>query len=328
MTTRRELFIAGGGLCVLGTPLVSMAQQPAKVARIGFLGLSSASSMASRVEAFLAGMRGLGYVDGKNIAIEFRWAEDQYERLAELAAELVRLKVDVLVTHATPGTRAAKAATATIPIVMAASGDAVANGMVASLARPGGNVTGSTFFSPELAAKQIELLKEVLPRIDRVAMFINPDNPALVVERQAMEIAAKSLKFSLNQFEVRTPKAFESAFKSIAASRVDVLWIHRDPMVVANAKAIAELAVKYRLPSTGFNGLAEAGGLIGYGESIVEMFRRAAYFVDRILKGAKPGDLPVERATKFELGINLKTARALGVTIPQSILVRADKVIE
>lgn len=278
MTTRREFFIASGaGLCVLGAPLVSMAQQSAKIARIGFLGLSSASSMASRMEAFLAGMHGLGYVDGKNIAIEFRWAEDQYERLPALAAELVRLKVDVLVTHATPGTRAAKAATATIPIVMAASGDAVANGMVASLARPGGNVTGSTFFSPELAAKQIELLKEVLPRIDRVAMFINPDNPALVVERQAMEIAAKSLKFSLNQFEVRTPKAFESAFKSIAASRVDVLWIHRDPMFVANAKAIAELAVKYRLPTTGFNGLAEAGGLIGYGESIVEMFRRASY---------------------------------------------------
>ena len=165
MTTRREFLVAGGaGLCVLGAPLVSMAQQSAKIARIGFLGLSSASSMASRMEAFLAGMHGLGYVDGKNIAIEFRWAEDQYERLPALAAELVRLKVDVLVTHATPGTRAAKAATATIPIVMAASGDAVANGMVASLARPGGNVTGSTFFSPELAAKQIELLK-VLPTV-------------------------------------------------------------------------------------------------------------------------------------------------------------------
>jgi putative ABC transport system substrate-binding protein len=282
----------------------------------------------SRVEALRAGLRDLGYVEGKNIAIEFRWADDKYERLSELAADLVRQKVDVIVTYGAPGTLAAKRASATVPIVMAISGDAVLTGLVASLARPGGNITGTTEFAPELMAKRLELLKEAMPRITQVAALLNPSTPLSRPIFQAMEITAKSLKLELLQFGARAPNEFESVFSEMAKRRVDTVVVQEDPMLVANVKTIADIASKQRLPSIGGREFAEAGGLIGYGVNILEMFRRAAYFVDKILKGVKPSDLPVEQSTKFELVINLKTAKALGITIPRPVLLRADRVIE
>ena len=328
MNTRRRLVLAlGAG--ALAAPLATFAQQkPAKVARIGFLGSNPASESQWRVEPLRAGLRDLGYVEGKNIVIEYRWAEGKYDRLPDLAAELVRLKVDVIVTHGTPGTIAAKRATTTIPIVMAVAGDAVATGLVASLARPGGNVTGSTFFSPELAAKRLEVLKDTLPRTRRVAVLLNLDNSLMGPVYQAMENTAKSLKVELQKFEVRGPHEFESAFSAIAKKRVDAIEIVEDPMLTGNARAIADFALKQRLPSIGFLEIPEAGGLLAYGVRLPDLYRRAPYFVDRILKGAKPADLPVEQATRFELVINMKTAKALGITIPRSVLARVDRVIE
>jgi putative ABC transport system substrate-binding protein len=326
-STRRKLLIALGA-CALAAPLASLAQQAAKVPRIGFLGSTSASGYATQIEALRAGLRDLGYVEGKNILIEWRFAEGNYERLPGLAAELVQLRVDVIVTHATPGTHAAKQATTTIPIVMAAVGDPVASGLVASLARPGGNMTGSAFFNLELGAKRLELLKEAVPRTKRVAVLLNLDNPVSGLIIDVMEPTAKSLKVELQQFKVRGPNEFESAFTAMAKRRVDAVVINEEPMLIANAKGIADLAAKQRLPSIGFKEIAEAGGLMAYGVNIPEMWRRAATYIDKILKGAKPGELPIEQATRFELVINLKTAKALGITIPQSILVRADKVIE
>jgi putative ABC transport system substrate-binding protein len=274
-----------------------------------------------------AGLRDLGYVEGKNLVIEFRWAEEKYERLPELAAELVRLKVDVIVTYG-PGTRAAKAATTTIPIVMATSADPVALGLVASLARPGGNVTGMAGFNPEVAAKRLELLKDAFPRTRQVAVLLNPDNPSLILNLRAMEVAAKSLKLELHQFVVRRSGDLDSAFAAMAKRRVDAVVFGDDPVFVANAGAIAKLAAKTRLPSVGPIELADAGGLMAYGANRLETFRRAAYFVDRILKGAKPADLPVEQATRFETVLNQKTAKALGLQFPQAVLARADRVIE
>jgi putative ABC transport system substrate-binding protein len=321
-------FILAFILGLLAAPVPSSGQQPAKVYRIGFLGAASASAYAPKVGAFQQGLRGLGYEEGKNLVIEFRWAEGHYDRLPALAAELVGLPVDLLVTHGTPGTRAAKGATTAIPIVMAAIGDAVATGLVASLARPGGNITGSTFFSPETNAKGLERLKEAVPRIRRVAVLANPDNPQAGPALRAMALTATSLKVALLQFEARGPSEFESAFTAMARGRVDALAILDDGMLIANAGGLAALAAQRRLPSVGFKEFAQADGLMGYGVDLPELFRRAAVFVDKILKGARPADLPVERATRFELLINLKTAKVLGLTIPQSLLSRADEVIQ
>ena len=328
MKTRRHLLIAiGAG--ALAAPLASFAQQqPAKTARIGFLGSESASRYASNVNALRAGLRDLGYVEGKNIVMEFRWADGKNDRLPDLALELVRLKVDVLVTHGTPGTLAAKRATTTIPIVMATSGDAVAVGLVATLPRPGGNITGLTLLVPELSAKRLELLKEGLPRITRLAVLFNPSNPAFATDIKKTEILAKSMKVELQQFGVRAPNEFDGAYAAMAKARVDAVMIHQDGMLNANPGATADLARKHRLPSIGFKEFAEAGGLIGYGVDFLEMYRRAAVFVDKLLKGAKPADLPIEQPTKFELLINMKTAKALGLEIPRSLLLRADRIIE
>ena len=327
MVTRRRLVIAlGAG--AFAAPLASFAQEPAKIARIGFLGAGSASVTASWVEALRTGLRDLGYIEGKNIVIEYRWADGKYERLADLAGELVRLKVDVLVTHGTSGTRAAKQATTTIPIVMAISGDAVGTGLVASLARPGGNITGSTAISPELMGKLIELLKETFPRMKRVAVLLNPNNAVSAPILKTMEIAARSLKLELQRFEVRSTDKIESAFSAMVNKKAEAVVIHQDPMLVDNIKTIADLASKERLPSIGFIEFCEAGGLMAYSVNRVEMFRRAGYFVDRILKGTRPADLPVEQPTKFELVINLKTAKTLGIKFPNSIMVQATKVIE
>ena len=273
------------------------------------------------------GLRDLGYVEGKTLTIEFRWAEGKHERLPELAAELVRLRVDVIVTQGTPGALAAKQATATIPIVMPVVADPVATRLVASLARPGGNITGGSWVSHEVSAKRLELLRDAFPRTKRVAVLINPGNPSNAPILQAMELAARSLKLEIPQFEARGPQEFESAFTAMAAKRVDAVTIIDDAVLIANAKAIANLAAKKRLPLMAFNETVEAGGLMAYGANFPEMYRRAASYVDKILKGAKPGELPIEQATTFELVINMKAAKALGLTVPQSLLQRADRVI-
>jgi len=324
---RRKLLIAlGAG--ALGAPFASFAQQQVKVRRIGFLGAISASGYASQMEGFRSGLRDFGYVEGKNLVVEYRWAEGQYERLPELVAELIRSKVEVIVTHGTPGTRAAKQATTTIPIVMATVADPVATGIVVSFARPGGNITGSTFSSPELNAKRLDLLKEVMPQITQAAIILNPNNPLIATHIKETGIVAKALKVGLQRFEVRGPDEFEATISSVAKARINAVVVSEDPVLIANVARIAVLATKQRLATAGNREFADAGGLIGYGVNFPAIFRRAAYFVDRILKGARPGDIPVEQATRFELIVNQKTARALGIKIPQSILVRADRVIE
>jgi len=324
----RRAFITMVGGSVLAAQLPDHTQQTAKVPLIGFLGLASASSSARQLESFRAGLRDLGYRESQNVVIDYRWADGEYERLSDLANELVRLRVDILVTHGTPGALAAKRATATIPIVVATSADAIALGLVESLARPGGNVTGSTFLVPEVNAKRLQMFKEPFPRTGHMAVLVNPNNPAMGPIIQAMKRTAKSLKMELQQFPVRGPNEFAAAFSSMTSSRVDAVAIIEEPMFQANAGVLAGLAMQKRLPSAGFKEFAEAGGLLGYGADIIRLFRRAAYFVDRILKGAKPADLPIEQPTKFELVINLKTAKALGLTIPPSVLGRADQVIE
>ena len=329
MINRRKLLVAlGAGAGALAAPLVAFAQQQGKVWRIGFLHSESVARAGDRVDAFRAGLRDLGYEEGKNYIIEIRWAEGKNDRLPELAAEFVRLKVDVLVTHGTLPLRAALNATKTIPIVSSPSGDVVALGFVTSLARPGGNMTGAIYFATELAAKRVELLKDVLPRLTQVAVLFNVDSPTGLLMVKTMEAGARSLKVSLHKFPVRGPDEFASAFAAMVKKRVGAVAIPDDPMFIANPTALAELAAKHRLPSAGFSEIAVAGGLMSYGVNLGGMYHRAAYFVDKILKGAKPGDIPIEQATRFELIVNQKTAKALGIKFPNSVLVRADRVIE
>jgi putative tryptophan/tyrosine transport system substrate-binding protein len=322
---RREFITLLGGAAVW--PLGARAQQPAKSV-IGFLSMASPSTFASRLEGFRLGLRDFGYVEGTNIKIEYRWAEGRYERLPELAAELVRSNVDLIVTHGTPGSLAAKRATTTIPIVMASIGDPVANGIVASVARPGANITGQSFFNPELRAKRIELLKEVMPRLAYVAVILNVDNPAIGPEFQAMETAAQALNITLQPFRLREPSELVSAFERMEQAHAEAVETGDDPLSVGNVGAIVALAARGRLLSIGPEDFARAGGMMGYGVDFVAIFRHAAYFVDRILRGANPTDLPIERASKFQFILNRKTAKALGFEVPQSILLRADEVIE
>jgi putative tryptophan/tyrosine transport system substrate-binding protein len=326
MMRRREFITLLGGAAAC--PVAARAQRPAQTARIGFLGADTQSGVESRLERFRAGLRDLGYVEGENVLIDFRWAEGNYARLAEFAGELVRLKVDLLVTYGTPGTLAAKQATTTVPIVMIVSGDAIATGIVVSLARPGGNVTGSTFFAPELSAKGLELLKEACPSASRVAILLNPDNPVMGPVLQAMVLTADRLTLELHPFEARTPSEFQSVFSKIIETRPDAIAVTDDAVFIANAGTIAKVIANNRLPSVGFVNLAQAGGLIGYGVNFPDLWQRAAYFVDRILKGAKAADLPVQQPTKFHLVINLKTAKALSLDVPPTLLARADEAIE
>ena len=325
---RREFILALGGAAA-GWPLTARAQQQAKVARIGYLGLVSASWHAPRVNAFRAGLRDLGYVEGKDIVIEFRWAEGRYDRLPGLAEELVRLNVDVIVTHAAPGAFAAKQATSTIPIVITAIADLPAFGLVESLARPGGNLTGLSFFNAELTAKRLELLKELAPSLTRAAVLLNADNPAgsQLILRE-LEPTAKALKVELLPFEAREPGDFEGVFAAMISQQIGAAVLHEDPVLNANSKAIVDIVARHRLPTCGFPEFVAAGGLMAYGISFPEMDRRAAVFVDKILKAAKPANLPVERSTKFTTIVNLRTARAMGIDMPTSILLRADEVIE
>jgi putative ABC transport system substrate-binding protein len=324
---RRREFITLIGSTV-GWPFAAHAQQVGRIHRIGFLGSATAAGSAKAVESLRAGLREFGYVEGTNISIEFRWAEGIYDRLPDLVAELIAKNVDVLITHGTPGTRAAKQATTTIPIVMAISGDAIATGLVSSLARPEANLTGSTYFLPLLNAKRLELLKEVCPRISRAAALSNPDNPVSRPIIPAMQAAAASLSVILEVVRAQSPSEFSLAFAYMAKSRIDSVVVTEDGEFAARFPAIAELALADKLPSIGAREYAEAGGLIGYGVNILSLYRRAAYFVDRVLKGATPAELPIEQPTKFELIVNLKTAKTLGLAISETFLVRADQVIE
>jgi len=326
MITRRHTL----GLLAIPAlgPHAAWAQQTSRAARIGFLGLSTPSAVEPRLRRFRAGLRDLGYVEGQNIFIDFRWAEENYSRLVEFAAELLHLKADILVTYGTPGTLAAKQATTTTPIVMIVSGDAVATGIVASLARPSGNVTGSTFFNPELSAKRLEVVKEVHPSARRVAILLNPGNPISPPVMRATEIVAKRLGLELLSFETRRSDELRSTFLGMSGAGVDAVGVTDDTLFVGNARVIAELAINNRLPSIGFTEFAPAGGLIGYGVNLGDLWYRGAFFIDRILKGTQPADLPVEQPTKFGMAINLNTAKTLGLEIPPTLLARADEVIE
>jgi len=305
------------------------AQQAKKVARIGFLSASSLSVISARVEAFRQGLRELGYVEGKNIVIEWRWAEGKFDRLPDLAAELVRFKVEVIVTGGSTSTRAAKEVTTTIPIVMAQVNDPVGNGFVASLARPGGNTTGLSTLAPEISGKQLELLKEIVPKLFRVAVFGTSTRPGNAQALKETELAAGAYKVQLQYLDILGPKDIETAFREVHRGRADGVLVLGSPILETHRRQIVELAVTSQLPAIyPSSESVEDGGLVTYGVSIPDLYHRAATYVDKILKGAKPADLPVEQPTKFEFIINLKAAKQIGLTIPPNVLARADKVIK
>jgi len=328
-TSARGFAVFALALSILAAPFAAHAQQPAKVPRVGYLSVLSFTDNPHDLEAFRQGLRELGYVEGQNIAIEYRFGEGRPERLPALAAELVRLKVDVIVTAAPAAPEAAKQATNTVPIVFAVVGDPVAVGLVASVARPGGNITGLSSIASEVVGKQLELLKEVAPKVSRVAVLQNPSNYSHPPTLRQAEGAARALGVQLHILQARTPTEIDAAFAAMRSQRAGAVLVLRDGLFRAQRTQIAALAAKSRLPAVyGNREYAEAGGLMAYGASTPHMYRRAATYVDKILKGAKPADLPVEQPTKFELVVNLKTAKALGLTIPQSIRIRADHVIQ
>jgi putative ABC transport system substrate-binding protein len=305
------------------------AQQPGKIPRIGFLGNSTAALEANLVEPFRQGLRDLGYVEGKTLFIEYRWAEGKYERFPALIAELVALKVDVIVTAGTPATQAYQKAKTSVPLVMIAVGDPVGTGIIASLNRPGGNITGLTSISPELEGKRIELLREVIPKLSHIAVMWNPKNAYHAIENKEVENVAAALRMKVLYLGVEAQEQLDNAFAQILKERPGALLVLADRVFLHNRARIMDFATKHRLPGVyAYLELVEAGGLMSYGPSYADMHRRAAIYVDKILKGAKPADLPVERPMKFELVVNLKAAKQIGVTIPQSVLYRADKVIK
>ena len=313
---------------LLTTASSAEAEQPAKTPRAGFLTAASPSSIAARVAAFRQGLRELGYVEGKNIVVEYRYAEGKRDRLNELAAEVVRLKVDVIVTTGPTTTRSSKEATNTIPIVMAQDSDPVGNGFVASLARPGGNITGLSTQNPEINGKRLELLKEIVPRLSRVAVLGSSTTPGNPQALRETELAAGVFGVRIQYLDVRGPKDIETAFKAASTGRPDVLLVLASPVFVLQRTQIADLAVKSRLPAIyDRQEFVDDAGLMSYGTNFPDLYRRAATYVDKILKGAKPADLPVEQPTKFELVINLKAAKQIGLTIPPNVLARADRVI-
>jgi putative tryptophan/tyrosine transport system substrate-binding protein len=317
---RRDLIAMLGGT-VIAWPLAGRAQQKA----IPVIGMLFPSVIR---KAFEQGLRDLGYVEGSNLSIEYRATENP-DRIAEFAAELVSLKVDVIAAGGSQAVRAAQQATATVPIVMAPASDPVGSGFVASLARPGGNITGLSLQTPDVSGKRLELLKDVLPGLSRLVVLMNPDDPPALLALKETEVAAQILGIKLQVAEVRSPADFDAAFLSAATMRPQALAVLSAPIMSTNAGLIAEWAVKEGLPSIyPYQGFPQAGGLMSYGPDLDDLVRRAPIYVDKILKGAKPADLPVQQPTKFELVINLKTAKALGLTVPQSLLARADEVIE
>jgi putative ABC transport system substrate-binding protein len=329
MERRTFIALVSGGL--LAAPLAAEAQQAAKIARIGYLATNLAGA-PHLPEAFRQGLRDLGYVEGRNVVIEYRDAEGKFERLPALAAELVALKVDVIVAPTTPAALAAKQATRTLPIVFTVAADPVTSGLVTSLARPGGNVTGSSILTPELVGKWLELLKQAVPGVSRVAVLWHPGGFPERTEKdmlKAAEVAGRALGVQLQLVEARGPEDFDRAFSDMTRTRAGALTVLATTMLLIDRRRLVELAAKNRLPAVyPFREFVDAGGLMAYGPNVADLYRRAATYVDKILKGAKPADLPVEQPTKFELVINVKTARALGLTIPQSLLLRADEVIQ
>jgi putative ABC transport system substrate-binding protein len=317
---------------LLAVAVIAESQQPKKVVRIGYLVAGDPSGESARAEAIRLALRELGHVEGQNIAIEYRYSHGKNDRASELAAELVHLRVDVIVVAGgDPWIRAAKNATKTIPIVMVGvGGDPVEAGLVESLARPGGNLTGITNLGPELGGKRLELLKEAVPKLVRVAVLYDPASPGTAREmKELLPVAARGLGLTLQTWDVRAADGFEKVFAALSKERPDGIYVLAGPLVRANGKRIADLALKSRLPSMyAIRESVDAGGLMYYGADVADSYRRVAYFVDKILKGAKPAELPVEQPTKFELVINLKTAKRIGVTIPQSMLYRADNVIK
>ena len=326
----RRTFAGAVAGALLTLPLTATAQQAGKVPRIGFLSPNSAEVSQPRLAAFRQGLRERGWVEGRNIVIEWRFAEGKVDQLPALVAELIRLKVDIIVTTSSATTWAAKDATKSIPIVMAVSADALGEGLVTSLAHPGGNITGMTFLvGPEIAGKQLELLKEVAPAASRVAVLTNPTNRSHATLIRELKAAARAFGVQLQVLDARSPDQLDNAFAAMTRERAAALLVLTDSMFIGQQRQIADLAARSRLPAMYYQReFVDAGGLISYGASLSDIFRRAATHVDKILKGAKPGDIPVEQPTKFELVINLKTAKALGLTIPQSLLLRADEVIQ
>ena len=329
VTGHKSVAILALGAMLLALTCVVEAQQPTKVPRIGYLSPSSPSVSPTRIEAFHHGLRELGYVEGKNIVIDYRYAEGKFDRLPALAAELVRLKVDLIVTTGPTVTRAAKEATTTVPIVMTTDSDPVGNGFVASLARPGGNITGLSALAPELSGKQLELLKEIVPRLSRVAVFGTSTNPGNAQMLKEVKLAAGAFGVKLQYLEVRGPKDIETAFRAGSKERAEaVLYLVAGLVDAGHRIEITELAVKNRLPAIyQSRRYVEDGGLMSYGVNTADLDRRAATYVDKILKGRTPADLPVEQPAKFEFIINLKAAKQIGLTIPPNVLARADKVI-
>jgi len=325
----RRVFLGAvtGGL--LAAPFTAVAQPSAKVYRMGWLAGTASTQEKIEMEALRAGLRELGYVEGKNIVIEYRWAEAKYDRLPELAAELVSLRVDVIVTGGTAATQAAMQATTTIPIVMTATGDPLRTGLVASLARPGGNVTGVTQLGAEIAGKRLQILIDTVPNVSRVAFLQNQANASHKPYFHDLQVAARGLGLTLQSVDVQEPGEFEKVFAAMMRERPNALLVTGDFVHRLRKAWIIDFAAKKRLPAMyQLKEYVEAGGLMSYGTSVRDNYRRAATYVDKILKGAKPADLPIEQPTAFELVINLKTAKALGLTIPPSLLARADQVIE
>ena len=305
------------------------AQQTGKVPRIGYVGAGSTATAGHHAQAFVKGLRELGYIEGQNILIEYRWAEGKLENLTAFVADFVRYRVDVIISSATPAIRFAKEQTSAIPIVMAGVTDPVGAGFVASLARPGGNITGLTHLSPDLTGKRLELLKEVVPRLLRVAVLWNPNHPGQPLAYKESEVAAQALKVTLISMETRNKEDIERLLSGMGKKRPQALFELPDPLTFFNRELITQFAAKHRLPAMySFREYVDAGGLMSYGTSFPDLFHRAATYVDKILKGATPADLPVEQPRKFELVINLKTAKQIGLTIPPNVLVRADKVIK
>jgi putative ABC transport system substrate-binding protein len=322
----KKITCAAFGVLLLALGSQAQAEQAKKIPRIGILLGATSSATSGRVKAFREGMRELGYLEGKNIVIEPRYADGKFDRLPDLAAELVHLKVDVIVSGGQTPTRAAKEATNTIPIVMAQDNDPVGNGFVASLARPGGNITGLATLAPELSGKQLELLKEIVPKLSRVAVLGNSTFPGTALKE--VQLAAKALGVKLQYLDVLDPKDIETAFREAGKERADAVLTLTNAILFSHRAQLADLAVKNRLPSMYYRReYVEDGGLMSYATSYTDLNRRAATYVDKILKGAKPADLPVQQATKFELVINLKTANQIGLTIPPNVLARADRVI-
>ncbi len=326
----RRTFLAGTGAVLLAAPLAAEAQQAGKIYRVGYLSAGSRESQEPVYQALLRGLIGRGWIEGQNLMVERRWAEGRNERLPALATELVQRKVEVIVAVAEPAALAAKNATQSVPIVMLFVGDPVGGKFVASLARPGGNVTGLTFTPTlELLGKRLALLKEAIPHASRVAILSNPANPSHVRELRAVEAAARPLRLQLHRLDARSPEDFDRAFAAMARERADGLLVLTDSMFTIHRARLAELAATHHLPTMyGIREFVVAGGLMAYGVNLVDYVEGAPLYVDKILKGARPGDLPVEQPTKFELVINLKTAKALGLTIPPSVLGRADEVIQ